>query len=605
MKNSEWMLTGLLAFVLGACSNSVEPVGGDQTPADETPADETPVNEAPTVAVSKPNTAMTMSRGGTVAIDYVDNDPDDVAETSVFADADGDPATTGDQTPISVSMPERDGAGETVQWDTMGVPPGTYSIVVVTDDGVNAPATAVAAGTVTLENVSFARKAVGSGQESANDVAVFPDGSLAVAAGWEKPLTFGQGEANETTLPNSQGAQDPLVARYNADGSFAWAWWFHAAPWDSAARIVGFDDGSCVVQGTFASNSITIAGKHFDTSGTDVFVVKLDKDGNEVWAQRMGSPDGPNPSGMTALADGSVVIVGSFAAETIWDPDGPNEISITPDKADPFIVKYTAAGELAWLKTATGTEWESAQRVAAYADGSIIVTGGFGSQIRLGVGETNDTTLNSTAGEAAFIARHNADGALAWARVLWDTEDASAAGLASYPDGSFIVTGAFNGTVTFGAGDPNETTRTVSDWTSFNARYNSDGTLAWFRTTGTGGEGSGLAPLADGGFLVAGSFQDTITLGVGEPNETTFTSADANSDLYVARYHADGTLAWARQISGADSESARGIDVSPDGSFAIAGGFRSEINFDFGAVILPGGSDTDLFVARFNADGDF
>ena len=64
---------------------------------------------------------------------------------------------------------------------------------------------------------------------------VFPDGSLAVAAGWESPLTLGQGEANETTLPSSQGAQDPLVARYNADGSFAWAGWFQAPAWTSAA----------------------------------------------------------------------------------------------------------------------------------------------------------------------------------------------------------------------------------------------------------------------------------------------------------------------------------------------------------------------------------
>jgi hypothetical protein len=607
MKNSFLLWTGLVALVLGACSNSVEPAGGNQTPADETPAPEPPVNEAPTVAVSKPDTAMTMSRGGTVEVNYVDNDPDDVAETSVFADADGDPATTADRIPISVSMPERDGVGETVPWDTMGVPLGTYSIVVVTDDGVNAPATAVAAGTVTLENVSFARKAVGSSHESANDIAVFPDGSLAVAAGWESPLTLGQGEANETTLPSSQGAQDPLVARYNADGSFAWAWWFQAPAWTSAAHIVGFDDGSCVVQGSFASNSITIAGKHFDTSGTDVFVVKLDRDGNEVWAQRMGSPDGPNASGMAALADGSVVVVGTFRGETTWDPGGPNESFITPDNGDPFMVKYTAAGELAWIKTATGTEWESAQRVAVYADGSFVVTGGFGSQIRLGIGEANDTTLTATTGDAAYIARYNADGTLARARVLWDTGDASVGGLASYPDGSFIIAGEFYGTVTFGAGDPNETTRTVSQWTSFNARHNADGTLAWLRTTGTDGGGSGLAPLADGGFLVVDSFEDTITLGAGEPSETTFTSTDADRDLYVARYYADGTLAWARQTSGIDSESARGIGVCPDGSFAIAGGFRIEINFSSGAVILTGESEsnTDLFVARFNADGDF
>lgn len=61
--------------------------------------------------------------------------------------------------------------------------------------------------------------------------------------------------------------------------------------------------------------------------------------------------------------------------------------------------------------------------------------------------------------------------------------------------------------------------------------------------------GLGIAALADGSALVSGAFSGTATFGPGEPGETLLTSA-GDTDIFVARHNADGTLAWARWAGG-------------------------------------------------------
>jgi hypothetical protein len=52
-------------------------------------------------------------------------------------------------------------------------------------------------------------------------------------------------------------------------------------------------------------------------------------------------------------------------------------------------------------------------------------------------------------------------------------------------------------------------------------------------------EGIGIAAMADGSFVVTGRFLGTATFGPGEAGETVLTSA-GSADIFVARYNADG-----------------------------------------------------------------
>ena len=72
--------------------------------------------------------------------------------------------------------------------------------------------------------------------------------------------------------------------------------------------------------------------------------------------------------------------------------------------------------------------------------------------------------------------------------------------------------------------------------------------------------GAGLATFQDGTFVLSGRFEETMTFGAGEVNETELASAGLQ-DLFFARYDADGVLAWAKRAGGVETEEGGVHDV--------------------------------------------
>jgi uncharacterized delta-60 repeat protein len=124
--------------------------------------------------------------------------------------------------------------------------------------------------------------------------------------------------------------------------------------------------------------------------------------------------------------------------------------------------------------------------------------------------------------------------------------------------------------------------------------------------------GTVLASLHDGGFLVAGSFGGTVIFGPGEDSETSLESI-GDSDLFIARYDADGTLDWVRWALSDGGESAAGLSVMEGGAFMITGGIGAwDLTEGTVAVfgykepnetVLTIQGDYDMYLARFDADG--
>lgn len=99
------------------------------------------------------STRMVM-RGEPFEIAYADNCPVGVGTTDLYADQDGDLATTGDLVAIAAARPDSDGAVQTALWDTNGVPPAEYFIVAVFSEGGQILGTIVAPSTVVVNAVA-------------------------------------------------------------------------------------------------------------------------------------------------------------------------------------------------------------------------------------------------------------------------------------------------------------------------------------------------------------------------------------------------------------------------------------------------------------------
>ncbi|MCX6647040.1 MAG: PKD domain-containing protein, partial [bacterium] len=285
--------------------------------------------------------------------------------------------------------------------------------------------------------------------------------------------------------------------------------------------------------------------------------------GDLIWAKRAGGassdPDSWNDAGcgITTLSDNSTVVTGYFYDQATFGPGETNETVLTTTgdgDLDIFVARYNPDGTLAWAKRAGGPfDRDRGSGITTLSDNSTVVTGTFYKSATFAPGEPNETVLTSTGGFDIFIARYNPDGSLVWVKRAGGTGTAEANGITTLSDNSTVATGLFSATATFGPGEPNETILTAAGcWDIFIARYNPDGTLAWAKRAGGTVDinfpdmGNGITALSDNSTVVTGLFGGSATFGPEEPNETVLTSAGW-SDIFVARYNPDGTLAWSKR----------------------------------------------------------
>ena len=124
-----------------------------------------------------------------------------------------------------------------------------------------------------------------------------------------------------------------------------------------------------------------------------------------------------------------------------------------------------------------------------------------------------------------------------------------------------------------------------------------------------------VATFGDGSYTVTGAFGGATTWGVGQANETTMTPG-GTTDLFVAHYLPDGSLAWLETAGGSTGDDAfvdACIAGTPDGGCVVAGAFgtfnpNATGTVTFGAgdaneTTMTSSGKGDVFVAKYDSDG--
>ena len=425
-----------------------------------------------------------------------------------------------------------------------------------------------------------------AGNASALGVAAFPDGSFVASGSYARTATFAAGRPDETTL-TSDAVTEGYVARYRSDGSLRWA---RSAP-GAGYGVATAPDGSCVVTGGL----------------TGVTLTRYLEDGTEAWTRSHVGFTIATSLGVGVFPDGSCVVTGTFG-RSLTLPTGTDDPLVLPAAGlyDFFVAKYSSDGFLQWAKASAGSWIAEAFAVSAGGDGSVLVTGGYAGRTVLGLGEPNETVLDTGGGSTdsdAFVARYAADGSLAWARRAGGAGHDAAHGNALMSGGSCVVAGVLGGEATFGAGEPGEV-RVGSDAapTAFLARFGPDGALAWVETM----EGAqsvaayGVSVSPTGSIQVAGSFAGSVRFGADPAWPRLLVSDVAGPDgFFLARYDADGALRGATRARGGGNQTGVGVATFADGSCAVAGFYDGAATFGPGepneTTLVAGGG----FVARY------
>ncbi len=232
----------------------------------------------------------------------------------------------------------------------------------------------------------------------------------------------------------NQGEDDIFIIRLDQNGNVLWNKTYGGKRTDFGSCLVRMSDNSLLVTGWTSSNDGTFKGMNYGAD--DVFLLKLDQNGNVLWKKTFGGSDQDLGRSVIATADGGILIAGETESNN-GDFEGMNRGS-----ADIFVIKVDSDGVVQWKKTFGGNHRERVTDITSTSDGGILITGET---------ESNDGDFNGMKkGEYdIFVIKLDGNGVQLWTRVYggtdWDVsnsittvkDDVLITGMSGSNDGDF------------------------------------------------------------------------------------------------------------------------------------------------------------------------
>ena len=252
----------------------------------------------------------------------------------------------------------------------------------------------------------------------------------AVKGGWSRTFGGSAGDAARSvhqttdggyivagqTESFGSGSYDIYLIKTDANGDEAWSRTFGLSERDDARSVRQTSDGGYIVAGTTLS---------FGSGSYDVYLIKTDGDGNEVWSKTFGGTDGDDAYSVQQTSHGGYIVAGT----TLSFGSGPYDV---------YLIKTDGDGNEVWSKTFGGTDGDEAYSVQQTTDGGYIVAG-------------NTLSFGASAGYRpdVYLIKTDSEGNELWSRTFggWTWDQAWSVQQTS--DGGYIVAGT---TFSFGAG---------------------------------------------------------------------------------------------------------------------------------------------------------
>jgi len=271
--------------------------------------------------------------------------------------------------------------------------------------------------------------------------------------------------AGFTQSYGAAGYYDVWLIKTDDSGNEQWHQIYGGESVDYCESVRQTTDGGYIIVGRTAS---------FGAGGVDIYLIKTDVLGNELWYQTFGGSSHEYGFGVQQTDDGGYIVVGYTQSY-----GGGNK--------DLYLIKTDTLGDTLWTRAYGGIHLDHGYSVQQTTDGGYIVGG---------------KTMFSTSTMAdVWLIKTDASGDTLWTRTWGGSHVDVGYSVQQTTDGGYIISGC---TTSFGAGS----------YDVYLIKTDGQGNEEWTRTYGgiDDEEGWSVQQTTDGGYIIAG---ETRSFGAG------------------------------------------------------------------------------------------
>jgi hypothetical protein len=362
----------------------------------------------------------------------------------------------------------------------------------------------------------------GEQEDDAWDVLLAEDGGYFIVGG-----------TNLEYEPKMQG--DIYLIRTDATGQVLWEKTYGGEGYQSGRTVFQTTDGGLLISGPTASS---------EARGTDIFLLKVDRDGNELWSKTFGGPL-DEFGAVWPTEDGGYLLGGNLV--------DPNDLVADPSAAgyggfagrsNIYIARTDADGNELWSHTFGGENNVMTKASIQTPDGGFLILATI-----MHYPETDDDI---------YLLKVDADGNEVWSRT-WEQDLLSGRALIQTTDGNYLLAGVYM--------PLDATDRSATDFLFI--KVDPAGNEIWKSTLGEPDVldyASLLIEAEDGSYIAVGN------------RVTSFTSWD--DDVVLVKIDTSGQLLWERVIETDTHVMLGTIRRHPDRGYVIVGSIVRDGAFD-------------------------